>query len=160
MLILKSYKSLLVPKKSGVQTIGNAVYRARVLYSMNHFGIHYDDLVLCNGQGVYKGGKSKLQEQLDALKNYTENKSNIKQQLGEDEVMVYPNPAHNYITIACKHATQLIITDLLGQTRQKNKLDNRLDENIIDINKLPLGIYFYKVIQLNNSQYSGKLLIE
>lgn len=42
----------------------------------------------------------------------------------------------------------------------QSRTSRRADENIIDINKLPLGIYFYKVIQLNNSQYSGKLLIE
>jgi hypothetical protein len=40
-------------------TGGNAVYRARVLHGLRNWGIHYDDLEICNGQGVFKNGKSK-----------------------------------------------------------------------------------------------------
>jgi plasmid replication initiation protein len=55
---------------SAVQTNSNAVYGTRLLHGMWHWGIHYDDLEICNGQGVFKNGISKLQEQLNMLKNY------------------------------------------------------------------------------------------
>lgn len=88
---------------SAVQTNGNAVFRARVLHGMYHFGIHYDDLEICNGQGVYKNGTSKLQEQLDLLNNYTNNKKVEKGKvMSYDEVLVYPNPADNYINMFVK----------------------------------------------------------
>lgn len=143
-----------------VQTIGNAVYRARVLHGMRHYGIHYDDLELCNGQGMYKNGTSKLQEQLDMLKNHTQNKWNLKPQLTEDEVMVYPNPAFRYVNIACTNAKEVMITDLLGRLLLKDELDITLKENRVDISALQLGVYIYKVIKEDNSVYTGKLIIE
>jgi hypothetical protein len=142
-----------------VQTISYAVFRARVLYGMKHFGIHYDDLEICNGQGVYKGGISKLQEQLKQLNNKTNTNSEIKR-TKEDEVIVYPNPATNYVTISCKNAKQVIISDLLGHKISDNKLDSKVLENKIQLNNISPGVYFYKVFKLYNSVYTGKLIIE
>ncbi|MBK8330167.1 MAG: hypothetical protein IPL09_12035 [Bacteroidetes bacterium] len=86
---------------SAVQTNSNAVYGTRLLHSMWHWGIHYDDLEICNGQGVYKNGISKLQEQLNMLKNYKKDEQVINSRIvKEDEVIVYPNPAVNQITVA------------------------------------------------------------
>jgi len=134
---------------------GNAVFRARVLYSMRHWGIHYDDLVICNGQGVYKNGTSKLQEQLNQLSNSTKAKI-----LKDDEVIIYPNPATKFITIACKNANEIVIQDLLGAKKLVSKLDINLVENKLNISSLPFGIYFYKIFRKDNSVYTGKLLIE
>lgn len=142
-----------------VQTISYAVFRARVLYGMKHFGIHYDDLEICNGQGVYKGGISKLQEQLKQLNNKTNTNSEIKR-TKEDEVIVYPNPATNFVTISCKNAKQVIISDLLGHKISDNKLDSKVLENKIQLNNISPGVYFYKVFKLYNSVYTGKLIIE
>jgi hypothetical protein len=143
-----------------VQTISYAVFRARVLHGMKHFGIHYDDLEICNGQGVYKGGISKLQEQLNQLNNNTNTNSEIKRTIKEDEVIVYPNPATNYVTISCKNAKQVIISDLLGHKISDNKLDSKVLENKIQLNNISPGVYFYKVFKLYNSVYTGKLIIE
>jgi hypothetical protein len=76
--ILRGRDTLNAEQRDDVETLaytcpylgGNAVYRARLLHGMWHWGIHYDDLEICNGQGVFKNGISKLQEQLNMLKNY------------------------------------------------------------------------------------------
>jgi hypothetical protein len=143
-----------------VQTISYAVFRARVLYGIKHFGIHYDDLEICNGQGVYKGGTSKLQEQLSQLNNNTNTMSEIKRTIHEDEVIVYPNPAHDRLKILCKNARQVIISDVLGKIRIKEQLNYTIEENSIETNELSVGIYFYKIAKSDNTIYTGKLIIE
>lgn len=146
---------------SAVQTNGNAVYRARVLHGMYHFGIHYDDLEICNGQGVYKNGTNKLQEQLDLLNNYTNNKKVVKGKvMPYDEVLVYPNPADNYINIVCQNAKQVVITDVLGELKLKRNLDESKYENRMEIGGLPIGVYFYKILRKDGGIYIGKLIIE
>lgn len=140
---------------------GNAVYRARILHGMKHIGIHYDDLEICNGQGVFKNGKSKLEEQLDMLKNYTHKTNETRRELmNENEVIVYPNPANTFINVVCKNAKQIIIYNLLGQTKIKKLLDEKLNENKVETKLLDFGIYFYKIIKIDNSVYTGKLIIE
>lgn len=141
-------------------TGGNAVFRARVLHGMKHFGIHYDDLEICNGQGVYKGGTTKLQHQLNQLNNNTNTISEIKRTINEDEVIVYPNPARNQVTIVCKEAKEIIITDLLGNVLLRNKLNDILVENNLQLKNFLSGLYFYKVLKADNTFYSGKLIIE
>jgi hypothetical protein len=143
-----------------VQTISYAVFRARVLHGMKHFGIHYDDLEICNGQGVFKGGISKLQEQLNQVANYMPSEQNAIKIVNDNEVIVYPNPAINQVTVACKHARQILIYDLLGNTIITKKLNSQLNENKIDVSGLQSGMYVYKVVKQNNEIYTGKLTIE
>ena len=140
---------------------GNAVYRARVLHSMRHWGIHYDDLVICNGQGVYKNGISKLQEQLNQLANYSNAGNQATQrQIADDEVILYPNPTHDIVNILCTNAKRIIVYDLIGGCRLNKVLNYKTDVNSIETNSLPIGIYFYKVIKINGETFTGKLLIE
>lgn len=142
-------------------TGGNAVYRARVLHGMRHWGVHYDDLVICNGAGVFKNGISKLQEQLNQLQNYTNNNNEINPGLlYEEQVVLYPNPTHDFLNILCKSAKQMIISDLTGGIRIKQLLNPDTDVNKIETNSLSVGIYFYRIIKQDNSIYNGKLLIE
>jgi hypothetical protein len=142
-----------------VQTISYAVFRARVLHGMKHFGIHYDDLEICNGQGVYKGGISKLQEQLNQLSNNQSNNNSIGF-VNEEAVYLYPNPAQDKITVACKGATELIVYDLLGNAVLKKKLDSKLTENKLETSILQTGMYLYKILKQNNEVFNGKLIIE
>jgi hypothetical protein len=126
--------------------------------------IHYDDLELCNGQGVYKGGKSKLQEQLDALKNYTQNKSMARKQLKEDEVVIYPNPATAFINIEYNfdknEVADFVVYDLLGREYIHTKLYGNVKNIRISTLKLLRGMYLYKIVKKDNSNYTGKLIIE
>ncbi len=142
-------------------TGGNAVYRARILHCMRHWGVHYDDLVICNGAGVYKNGVSKLQEQLNQLQNYANNDNEINPGLlNEEEVALYPNPAHDFVNISCKSARQIIVSNLTGEIRIKQLLNPDTDVNRIETNSLSVGINFYRVIKQDNTTYVGKLLIE
>jgi len=140
---------------------GNAVYRARVLYGMRNWGAHYDDLVICNGQGVYKNGISKLQEQLDQLHNYTNNQNEIKSGLrNEEEVALYPNPTHDFVNILCKNATRIIVSNLTGEIRINKLLNSEINVNKVETNSLSTGMYFYRIVKEDHSIYTGKLLIE
>ena len=150
---------------SAVQTNSNAVYRARVLHGMRNFGIHYDDLEICNGQGVYKNGKSKLEEQLDALKNYKKEKSPISNKLlAGDEVIIYPNPAINEITVAynidSKEKAIFVIYDLLGRERIKSTFYGLVNKATVNVNGLETGVYLYTLQKQDKTTFTGKLIIE
>lgn len=158
--------SILSSSSSVIQTFtcpylgGNAVFRARVLHAMKHFGIHYDDLEICNGQGVYKGGISKLQQQLNTIANYNPNAQVQTKTFNEDAVYIYPNPAYNSISIACANANKIVIYDLLGNTLMNQKLIDSNSVNKLDVSSLQTGIYMYKILMNNNVTFNGKLTIE
>ena len=141
-------------------TGGNAVFRARVLHGMKHFGIHYDDLEICNGQGIYKGGASKLQEQLNQLSSYNPSSQTATNTMLEDLVYVYPNPATNFITISCTNSKSITIYDVTGKTIFAKELDSEVNKAKIDISIIPSGLYLYKVLNQNNETFNGKLIIE
>ncbi len=65
----------------------------------------------------------------------------------KDELKIYPNPTSNIITIkGITPNTLIVITNLLGETVLKNTATS--DNEIIDISKLPSGMYF-----LNNRKF-------
>lgn len=131
-----------------------------VLYDMKHFGVHYDDLEICNGQGVYKNGSSKLQEQLNQIKNYNLSAQIKTNRVKEDEVFVYPNPATTDISIGCINGKEIIIYDLLGNILLTKKLDKSLGVNKLDVSILHTGTYLYKIYKTDNTVFNGKLIIE
>lgn len=158
--------SILSSSSSVIQTFtcpytgGNAVFRARVLHGMKHFGIHYDDLEICNEQGVYKGGTSKLQEQLNQLTNYNPSYQSTLNDINEDLVYVYPNPATNFITVSCSNSKSITIYDVTGKTIFVKELDSKVNKAKMDISIIPSGLYLYKVLNQNNETFNGKLIIE
>jgi hypothetical protein len=136
---------------------GNAVYRARTLFGFANAGIHYDDLVLCNGQGVYKNGISKLQEQLNSINGNTNSKKLI-----ENGVSIYPNPVSKILCIEYdfeKDAT-LIIYDVLGNKLIKQNLLAELNKDHIDVTMISAGIYYYEVLETSGTKFFGKVIIE
>ena len=138
---------------------GNAVYRARNIFGMINPGKHYDDLVICNSQGMYKNGISKLQEQLNSLSEAEQRK-----QLAEVGVVVYPNPASTAIHINYllnKHETAtLSIYDLLGNRHKEITLYNDVNTRSISLQGLASGLYVYQFKSSSNKIYVGKLIIE
>ncbi|QLH45310.1 MAG: T9SS type A sorting domain-containing protein [Bacteroidota bacterium] len=93
-------------------THGNAVYKARVLYARFAPPAHYDELVICNSQGVYKNGPSKLDDLIYTLNNTTKKNA---WNLEDDLVKLYPNPTHQNLTIEGDNLKTICITDLLGR---------------------------------------------
>ncbi len=80
-------------------------------------------------------------EQELRIAQYTE------EEIREDKLFIYPNPAKDYITI--EYATtdfskglSLIITDLSGRIVHNEQLDYPQDELVIIADKFPPGQYF------------------
>ena len=74
-------------------------------------------------------------------------------------VSIYPNPVdEGYLTISLDNnlsATTYALTNLLGQEVQRGNL--MLLENVINVNKLPKGVYFITIKQ-NEKNYSKKII--
>ena len=118
-----------------------------------------------NGQGVYKNGRSKLEEQLDMLKNYKKNNHPINSRLHkEDDVMVYPNPAINEITVAYnikgEEKATFVIYDLLGRERIKTTFYGGVITATINVSALETGVYLYSLQKQDKTTFTGKLIIE
>ena len=138
---------------------GNAVYRARTLLGLLGEVKHYDDLVICNGQGVYKNGISKLQEQINGIQQQMQHAAIL-----DGEVLVYPVPAGNTITIEYKfkdgETAQFYLYDILGNKVISTMLNDQNPKTTIDIHELAQGLYRYQVINSNSLSYYGKILKE
>jgi hypothetical protein len=122
-------------------------------------GNHYDDLVICNSQGMYKNGISKLQEQLNSLSEAEQRKY-----LEEVGVVVYPNPASTTINInyflAEQETASLSIYDLLGNKHRAITLYNDVNTRSISLQGLASGLYVYQFKSSSNKIYTGKLIVE
>jgi hypothetical protein len=132
---------------------GNAVFRARILFGMLNSGIHYDDLTLCNSQGVYKNGISKLQNMLNQLEQ-AKKQVNIRAK----GLSIFPNPATTSLnieyTLEEDEVAYLDIYDMLGnKLREVLLFGNTLRRNIY-IGNLASGVYVYR------ESYFGKRIIE
>jgi len=139
---------------------GNAVFRARVLYGMKHWGAHYDDLLICNAAGVYKNGQSPLDALLTQLGNAYQHRATKK----TGGIKVYPNPADAFIAIDLDHCytanSTFKLFDLLGREVLQTTLSAGSTYTRIDIHSIPEGIYLYQIISEGNNMQTGKLIIE
>jgi len=70
-----------------------------------------------------------------------------------DEVLeIYPNPAHDNLTVKAKqHINSIQIINMLGQTLISIGQTNEQITQI-DINALPAGVYFAKVITADSQK--------
>lgn len=140
-------------------TGGTSVYRARSILGMLNPGMHYDDLVICNSQGMYKNGVNKLQAQLYSLIDAEQ-----KKHLDDVGIKVYPNPATSIITIQYEldenEQAKLIVFDILGNKVREEVLYNDITNKTIEIGDLASGLYVYQFRSSHNDLYFGKLLIE
>ena len=141
---------------SAVQTFPNAVYKARVLYARFAPPVHYDELVICNSQGVYKNGPSKLDDLIYTLNNTTKKNA---WNLEDDLVKLYPNPTHQNLTIEGDNLKTIRITDLLGREVFRTELQAKTSRQQIELPVLQPGVYLYSIHTINDTK-SGKLLIE
>ncbi len=140
-------------------TAGNAVFTARSLFGMFSPGIHYDDIEICNSQGIYKDGISKLQQQLNEISHSVHSRK-----LNENSILVYPIPANQSITIEYmlneNEEGEFVIYDMLGNQLQKIKLFGNIQHTNMDVSHLAKGMYTYKVTTSGYHSYAGKLIID
>ncbi|MBU3677137.1 MAG: T9SS type A sorting domain-containing protein, partial [Chitinophagaceae bacterium] len=139
-------------------TYGNAVHRARVLYSSYNPDVHFDNLEICNSQGVNKNGLSKLNQQLAGLTEYANNKN--KSVVNQSEITIFPNPNDGILNIASTGATNLTIYNLLGNKVVQIPLNPKITINTIKLEHLNPGLYLIKVESSQNEIFISKLIIQ
>lgn len=88
--------------------------------------------------------------------------SKVNGGLSDDSFVVFPNPAHDFITV--KHDftgysnAQFEITNLMGQKVAQYEVTS--EESRFDVSKLQKGAYIYRLIVDNENVESGKLMIQ
>ena len=139
---------------------GNGVYKARSLNTMFYPSKTYNDLNICNYNGVYKNGSGLFDEEeriIDSLKNV----NNIAET--GNKIKVYPNPAHDQITVSYKIGEQdnaeLVLEDMWGRVLQRINLPSSAKVVNTRLNNLPSGVYVYKYNINNHTSETGKLVI-
>ncbi|MEZ5046193.1 MAG: T9SS type A sorting domain-containing protein [Chitinophagaceae bacterium] len=127
---------------------GQAVYKARVLWSARIPGEHYDDRSICNSQGIYKNAQ---QEEID--------RHNIL--LSQEVVLLYPNPTTDMVTIESnlfKDAdAELEFYDMLGKRVVEQSIPKGNSKHTIVLKNLLHGVYNYKV-RINSEVFTGKIV--
>lgn len=131
---------------------GAAVYKARMLNALYQSDILYDDLDICNNQGVYKGsGKGLFDEENDMLAQI--NATHVK------DFKIYPNPSSGLIFVEYDQSGELEVMNLLGQKVVAYKLTNNKASLTLSTKNMPEGIYIYRYIVNGKTENTGKLVL-
>ncbi|MCB8931004.1 MAG: T9SS type A sorting domain-containing protein [Bacteroidia bacterium] len=124
---------------------GNAVIRARVWLSMINDSIDYNDNAICLQSGIYR------------IANI-----DIKSDKTNDEIIIQPNPAGDYITVTTKSVSsencKLEIINNLNQVVLAKQLACNNQEKI-DVSKINQGLYAVKIFLNNGLTKIQKLII-
>ena len=67
----------------------------------------------------------------------------IDEPLTAEEVMVYPNPAHNQVTITAQQIHSISLVSILGQTLLQENVN--ANSTTLNLQTLPNGIYFIRI---------------
>ena len=78
-------------------------------------------------------------------------------QLEQLELVVYPNPAANYVKVRCLPGATYQLTNLHGQVVEKGKMDNWI--NFLETKHLINGTYFLQIV-LDNKTTTEQLVIQ
>ncbi len=138
---------------------GNSVFKARTLFSSISPNNYYDDLFICNGQGVYKVGISSYEAENNLLSG-----THTKGLPTENIVSIYPNPSNGSFNLeynlSASEAWQLEITDLFGKKISTQSLKGKQAVYNITLPAISTGIYLYSLRDNKGVKYTGKLIIE
>lgn len=140
----------------------SATYKARTLYSLYVPAVAYDDIYICNSQGVYKGVSSGIYDEeiafLSAQKPQAE-APGLGRVTADGYFKVFPNPTSREITIEYSKAGTLVINDALGGTVYSTNLPKGKRKITIDLLRLTPGVYTYKHMAEGVQLEVGKLVI-
>lgn len=129
---------------------GAAVYKARMLNALYQPDILYDDLDICNNQGVYKGGKGLFDEENSLLTNQgIETLHNFK---------LYPNPTNGAFTIEYVKPGTLQVTDILGRRVATYNLPDNKASFSLPVEKMSSGVYVYRYMINGKQEAVGKII--
>lgn len=131
---------------------GAAVYKARTLYSLYRPAVLYDDLDICNSQGVYKGiGKGIFDDENSLLAG-----QNVDAVSG---FKIYPNPTTGMLTIVYTHSGKLEVTDMVGRKIASCQLMGNKTTFSLPVEKMTSGIYLYRYMVNDKQIEIGKLVL-
>jgi hypothetical protein len=135
---------------------GQAVFKARTLYAMLTGARTYNDLEICNNQGIFKGGINWYE---------MENVSIGKQlRISAIEIQVHPNPTTGKVSFSSPNANflnaEVQFFDLSGRKVLAIKNSVRSSQLEYDLADLPSGLYIYHLKYSNGDIYTGKLTKE
>jgi hypothetical protein len=152
---------------------GNAVYKARTLWSMYEADAKYDDRMLCmNAQN--KGGdkisdidsflNNQLKETIQTNAMTIGSQPIIKANtlaLRDGEVNVYPNPATTQLNIEykCNTAGEFVLYNHVGQIVMRTELEAGNKKVSMLTNELAVGVYTYKCSFVGCEQQTGKITL-
>ena len=78
---------------------------------------------------------------------------------GNDFISIYPNPAHDVVTIDGKDMRTISIIDNTGRLLMNKNVVNS-NKEVLRIHQLAKGVYLLKVVYENGECKTGKLIIE
>ncbi len=138
---------------------GDAVYKARNILAPIETNMRYDDLYICNNQGVYKGGINTYNTENESLFG---DETILKNSLVLNIAKVYPNPSEGLLKIDYKIETDgaLKLYDISGRLVRTIALPSNTQHIITDIQDLVNGIYTYSISISNQIFNHGKLVKE
>jgi Secretion system C-terminal sorting domain len=144
--------------------IGNSVYKARTLNAMLTPALQYNDFMLCASYlPQNKTGKNMYALDDDVANNANDVGLPIIEMKADFDV--YPNPvrAKEHITIVYDLGTttnaKIVIYDMIGQVVQTNEITNKTKRLVIELAKVPLGVYKLVIEANNKTLKSAKLVI-
>ena len=123
------------------------------LQAMLQPGIHYDDLLICNSQGVYKNGMSLLDQILEQMNNHYAGTQNS---VYLHDIKLYPNPANTIVNIAWTNTSMRSIElfDALGHSISKTEINSNGQTSAeIATDQLANGVYLIQV----NQEFGSKI---
>jgi len=90
--------------------------------------------------------------------------SSVENTIDENSLIIYPNPAQDYIIIDYQIAEftdnlSLIISDIAGRVIYNNVLDNEQDEIILPTNEYPNGSYFCTLKSNDQTFITKKIML-
>ena len=124
---------------------GNAVIRARVWISMINDSIEYNDNAVCLQSGIYRLGVDITSEKIN------------------DEIIIQPNPAGDYITVITKSISsencKIEIRNTLNEIVYDDVFDCKKQKHNINISNLRQGVYSITVNAVGKKSIINKLII-
>jgi hypothetical protein len=143
--LIDNYGALLYIAQQCPFVGGGAVERARSMIAMINDSIIYNDDYTCLQSGIYRIGRYTVSEKIN------------------DEIIIQPNPACDYITITAKSINaencKIEVTNNLHQVVLSKQLNCNNQERI-DISKINQGLYAVKITLNNDLIKVQKLIIQ
>ena len=93
----------------------------------------------------------------DGSKTYSQTKS-LNIQHSSSNIIIYPNPAKDLVTIECAGARELLVIDNLG--RIVKQFNGSTEHQTLNTKQMTKGIYVVKAVMNNGAVMNEMLLVE